>query len=110
MVQLAFGRMELALTLICREVAGRYRGSMLGMLWSMLTPLFMLAVYTFVFGVVFRTRWTGEGVQGLAAQGGAEPSTAAFAVVLFAGLIVFQLFAEVDKPRARRWCSPTPTT
>ncbi len=79
--------------LIRREIAGRYRGSVLGILWSMLTPLFLLAVYTFVFGVVFRTRWVAEGTHDL--NGAGETSTAAFAVILFAGLIVYQLFAEV---------------
>jgi len=83
----------LIISLIRREIAGRYRGSLLGILWSMLTPLFMLAVYTFVFGIVLRTRWAGEGARAVA--GAAEPSTAEFAVILFAGLIVFQLFAEV---------------
>ncbi|MBV5267028.1 MAG: ABC transporter permease, partial [Burkholderiaceae bacterium] len=34
-----------------REVLGRYRGSMVGLLWSFLNPLFMLAIYTFVFSV-----------------------------------------------------------
>ena len=47
--------------MIRREVAGRYRGSVLGIIWSLLTPLFMLAVYTFVFGAVFKTRWAGAG-------------------------------------------------
>ena len=39
-----------------REVLGRYRGSFLGLLWSFFNPLFMLAVYTFVFSVVFKAR------------------------------------------------------
>ena len=42
-----------------REVLGRYRGSFLGVLWSFFNPLFMLAVYTFVFSVVFQARWGG---------------------------------------------------
>lgn len=67
-----------------REVIGRYRGSVLGLLWSFLTPLFMLAVYTFVFSVVFKARW-----------GTGEESRTQFAVVLFAGLIIHSLFAEV---------------
>jgi lipopolysaccharide transport system permease protein len=85
---------HLILTLVRREIAGRYRGSMFGILWSLLTPLFMLAVYTFVFGVVLRARWqsvSGGGAQDAAAQ----PTTAEFAIILFAGLIVFQLFSEV---------------
>jgi lipopolysaccharide transport system permease protein len=43
----------------------------------------MLAVYTFVFSVVFKARW-----------GGGSDSKAEFALVLFAGLIVFNFFAE----------------
>jgi lipopolysaccharide transport system permease protein len=88
---------SLTLTLIRREIAGRYRGSMLGILWSMLTPLFMLAVYTFVFGTVFRARWvdTAGAAEVVEAADKAQPSTAVFAIILFAGLIVFQLFSEV---------------
>ena len=42
-----------------REVLGRYRGSALGIGWSFITPLAMLAVYTFVFSQVFKARWGG---------------------------------------------------
>lgn len=77
---------QLTLDLVRRDVIGRYRGSALGVLWSLLTPLFMLAVYTFVFGTVFKARWAGQGD---------DASIAEFAILLFSGLIVFQLFAEV---------------
>jgi len=70
--------------LIKREVVGRYRGSMMGLLWSFFNPVFMLIVYTFVFSVVFRARW----------QGGSD-SKVEFALVLFTGLLVFNLFSEV---------------
>lgn len=66
-----------------REVVGRYRGSLLGILWSFFNPVFMLMVYTFVFSVVFKARWSG----------GSESRTE-FALVLFAGMIVFGLFSE----------------
>lgn len=66
-----------------REVLGRYRGSALGLLWSFFNPLFMLVVYTFVFSVVFKARWNTGG-----------NSKTEFALVLFSGLIVFNLFAE----------------
>lgn len=66
-----------------REVQGRYRGSVMGLLWSFFNPLFMLAVYTFVFSVVFKARWNS----------GSDSKTE-FALVLFAGLIVFNLFAD----------------
>lgn len=70
-------------TLIQREVVGRYRGSFMGILWSFFNPVFMLAVYTFVFSVVFEARW----------RGGSD-SKAEFALVLFAGMVIFNLFAE----------------
>jgi lipopolysaccharide transport system permease protein len=66
-----------------REVVGRYRGSLFGLAWSFFHPLLMLAIYTLVFGFVFHTRWGGE-VSG----------TADFALVLFSGLIVFNVFSE----------------
>ena len=66
-----------------REILGRYRGSVLGLLWSFFNPLLMLSVYTFVFSEVFKARW-----------GASSGSKAEFALVLFAGLIVFNLFAE----------------
>lgn len=74
---------ELAQALIKRDVLGRYRGSILGIFWSFFHPLFMLAVYTFVFSIIFEARW-----------GSSDGSRAEFALVLFAGLIVFNFFAE----------------
>jgi lipopolysaccharide transport system permease protein len=68
-----------------RDVLGRYRGSLLGLAWSFLTPLLMLGVYSFVFVGVFRQSWPGS-----AKGGGVE-----FALQVFAGLLVFNLFAEV---------------
>jgi lipopolysaccharide transport system permease protein len=70
--------------LIRRDVMGRYRGSFLGVFWSLFNPLLSLAVYTFAFGVVFRTKWVGSQTGGLLE----------FAVMLFAGLIVFTVFSE----------------
>ncbi len=67
-----------------REVLGRYRGSFLGLFWSFFNPLLMLLVYTFVFSVVFKARWGATG----------SDSKAEFALVLFAGLMVFNIFAE----------------
>ena len=40
-----------------REIIGRYRGTSLGLAWSLINPLLMLGVYTFVFGIVFQARW-----------------------------------------------------
>lgn len=74
---------NLIINLINREVVGRYRGSVLGILWSFFHPVLMLAVYTFVFSVVFKAKWSGGG-----------ESKTEFALVLFAGLLIFTLFAE----------------
>jgi lipopolysaccharide transport system permease protein len=74
---------DLITMMVRREVLGRYRGSLLGILWSFFNPVLMLAVYTFVFSVVFRARWNA----------GSESKTE-FALVLFVGLIVFNLFAD----------------
>ena len=75
---------HLVAQLVRRDVVGRYRGSFLGVFWSLFNPLLSLAVYTFAFGVVFRTRWIGSEAGGLLE----------FAVMLFAGLIVFAVFSE----------------
>lgn len=69
-----------------REVIGRYKGSALGLAWSFFNPVFMLAVYTFVFSEIFKSRWGG---------GGAEESRTQFAIILFVGMIVLGLFSEV---------------
>lgn len=64
-----------------REVLGRYKGSFMGLAWSFFTPLLMLAVYTFIFSVVFKARWSDGG----------EQSNTGFAVVMFVGMIANQL-------------------
>lgn len=79
----AVNNSSLVASLIKREVIGRYRGSVMGILWSFLNPVFMLAVYTFVFSVVFKARWGAE-----------SNSKVEFALVLFAGLLVFNVFSE----------------
>src|SRR5450759_2178510 len=76
---------ELITQMIRREVVGRYRGSIMGLAWSFFNPILMLVVYTFVFSVVFKARW---GV-------GSEQSHTSFAIVLFVGMIVYGLFAEM---------------
>lgn len=76
---------QLIVQMTKREVVGRYKGSMMGLAWSFFNPVFMLTVYTFVFSVIFKSRW---GVD-------AGESKSQFAVVLFVGMIVHGLFAEV---------------
>lgn len=77
---------RLMLQMIKREVAGRYKGSVLGLAWSLFNPLFMLGIYTLVFVVVFKARWSdthhGQG-------------TVDFAIVIFVGMIIHNFFSEV---------------
>lgn len=75
---------RLVVQLTRRDVVGRYRGSVLGITWSFFSPLLMLAVYTFVFSVVFKAHW---------GTGPAETKTD-FALILFVGMILYGLFAE----------------
>lgn len=73
---------SLLLELVKRDFAERYRGSFGGVLWSFAEPFFMLVVYVLAFGVIMPTRWgqTGNAIE--------------YALMMSAGLIVFQAFAE----------------
>lgn len=73
--------------MIKREVIGRYRGSFLGLLWTFVNPILMLAIYTFVFGVVFKVRLDPQNTD-------IHDDKFAFALLLFTGLILFNLFSE----------------
>jgi lipopolysaccharide transport system permease protein len=73
----------LALQLATRDIAVRYRGTSLGWLWALFTPLLMLGVYTFAFKYIFKVRWPGVG-----------DSPVDFALQLFAGLLIFQAAAD----------------
>lgn len=76
---------QLILQMTRREIAARYRGSLIGLAWSFINPLLLLAVYTFVFSIVLKARW-GVGV---------TESRADYAIILFTGMIVFGLFSEI---------------
>jgi len=76
-------KMELLLVLTQREVLGRYRGSMFGVLWSFFNPLLMLVVYTVAFRDFLHMQWPGL------------ESRSEFTLMVFSGMIVHGLFAEV---------------
>jgi len=67
-----------------REIEGRYKGSLLGLFWSFVTPLVMLLIYTFVFGIIFNSRWPNAKTDNLSE----------FAITLFCGLTAFNIFGE----------------
>ena len=68
-----------------RDVLARYKGSILGLAWGLLFPLMILMAYTFVFRTVFKARWPGS----------VGDSTAEFALQMFAGLVIFNLFSDM---------------
>ncbi len=70
--------------LVRRDVASRYQGSAAGLLWSLATPLLMLAVYLFVFGYVFTPLRAA----------GAGSTLPTFGLGLFAGMLTHALFAD----------------
>lgn len=76
---------DLILQLAKRDIAARYRAATLGLLWSLLTPLVMLLIYTFVFSVVFGAKWN------IKSDGGHGE----FAIYLFCGMLMYTLFSEL---------------
>jgi ABC-2 type transport system permease protein len=64
--------------LVRREIAARYQGSVLGLMWSYVNPLTQFFIYYFVMGVLF----------------GRAQRTEAFAIHVFAGLIIVHFFTE----------------
>jgi lipopolysaccharide transport system permease protein len=76
---------DLVLVLTRREIAGRYRGSVLGHLWALANPLLLLGVYTLVFGVVLPARWPTAPDEG---------GMTAFALRLLTGLLLHGFLAE----------------
>lgn len=78
-----------------RDLAGRYRGSLLGMLWPVAQPLAQIAVFTLIFHGFMQVRWP-IGAGAAAAPGAAGAADAlAYGLNVFAGLAVFNFFAEV---------------
>lgn len=83
MIQSLLNHRQLIWQMTKRDVIGRYRGSVLGLMWSFFNPVIMLVVYTFVFSVVFKARW----------QTGSD-SKSEYALAIFIGIIVHGLLAE----------------
>lgn len=83
-VRLPIRQRTLLSQLTRRDVEVRYRGSRLGLAWTIINPLFLLAVYTFVFGTIFKGRWPGQDDQGVID----------YALIIFCGLVTMNLFSE----------------
>ena len=74
---------SLIFTISRREILSRYTGSLMGLVWTIINPICLLGVYCFVFGSIFQTKWSQD--KGVGGE---------FAVILFAGLIIFTFFSE----------------
>lgn len=74
---------SLIYALLKREILSRYKGSFLGVLWPFILPLLMLGIYSFVFGIIFKPKWTEL-----------SESRLDFSLLIFLGLIIFNLVAE----------------
>src|ERR1051325_2023027 len=75
-------RADLLWPLVRRMTLARYRGSALGMLWALLTPAVMIAVFIFLFAGVFGARFTENGTPW------------EYALYLFCGLLPWTAFSE----------------
>ena len=87
---LAFGRSlwlnrQLLAQMVRRDVTSRFSGSGLGIGWTVIDPLVLLAIYTVVFSTIFQGRWTS----------GPGQTTVSFALVLFCGMIPLSFAIEV---------------
>ncbi len=76
------GRFELILSLARRELVARYRGSVLGIIWALLTPVVMIAIFTFIFAGIFGARF------------GTNGSPWDYALYLFCGLLPWTMFQD----------------
>src|SRR6266542_3685581 len=65
-------------SLVARELKARYRGSVLGFLWSFINPLLLLSIYSFVFTTIIPNN---------------DPRTKPYAVFMFCGLLPWTWFA-----------------
>jgi lipopolysaccharide transport system permease protein len=76
------GRFELILSLARRELVARYKGSVLGIVWAIVTPVVMIAIFTFIFAGIFNARFGSRGTPW------------DYALYLFCGLLPWTMFQE----------------
>ena len=74
---------DLILIFLLRDISSRFKGSYLGIFWMVLTPLLMLAIFTFIFGEIFQIKWLDI-----------PESKNYFSIILFSGLMIYNFFAE----------------
>ncbi|MDB4285609.1 ABC transporter permease [bacterium] len=79
-----YGNKQLIWQLTQREVLKRYRGSILGLTWSILNPLVLMMIYATIFSLVLNMKWSAD-----------RSTFGEFALMLFCGLIPFEFMGEV---------------
>ena len=72
----------LLFALVRRDVTGKYKGSVFGLVWSLVEPVILLGIYTLVFGGLFRLRLPYDA------------SISAFALYVFCGIVVWMAISE----------------
>jgi lipopolysaccharide transport system permease protein len=80
----AYRHRDLIRVIVWRELAQRFRGSVIGWIWACLTPLALLSFYTIIFSGPVKISTTPD-----------EAGVAAYALSIFAALIIFNLFSEL---------------
>jgi len=75
-------RLDLIISLTKRELMARYRGSVLGLLWTLVTPMVMIAIFTIIFAGIFKAKF------------GTSSSQWDYALYLFCGLLPWNAFQE----------------
>ena len=75
-------RADLIYSLAKRDLLSRYKGSVLGLLWAVLTPIVTISIFTFIFAGIFGARF------------GPGHSTWDYALYLFCGLVPWTMFQD----------------
>lgn len=75
-------RLDLIWSLTKRELAARYKGSVLGIVWAILTPVVMIAIFTIIFAGIFKAKFRPADSQW------------DYALYLFCGLLPWSAFQE----------------
>jgi len=72
----------LLFALVKRDISGRYKGSVFGMIWSIIEPIVLLAVYTLFFGILLGMRLRND------------PSLSSFALEVFCAIVIWLAITE----------------
>jgi lipopolysaccharide transport system permease protein len=92
--------LKLIALLAQNDLRARYRGSVIGKFWLIVTPLIMLLLYSLVFSTIFKARWESLGAS----------VYSSYAIVLFPGLMMYQLMMDVLQKGSTAYDTYAPIT